>query len=116
MEGGCPFLSRNFISLFIFVLKYHAVKCIIGLNQAIYDSSTPVYFTLTFLPENLVHFTVRGRIAVRLLPLHQTTRVSRTDEDSYQKADHGGININKTPAKAFTPLAKRKWAQGQAGL
>ena len=24
--------------------------------------------------------------------------------------------INKTPAKAFTPPAKRKWAQGQAGL
>ena len=23
---------------------------------------------------------------------------------------------NKTPAKAFTPPAKRKWAQGQAGL
>ena len=24
--------------------------------------------------------------------------------------------INKTPAKAFTPPAKRKWAQNQAGL
>ena len=23
---------------------------------------------------------------------------------------------NKTPAKAFTPPAKRKWAQNQAGL
>ena len=26
------------------------------------------------------------------------------------------LNLNKTPAKAFTPPAKRKWAQGQAGL
>ena len=28
----------------------------------------------------------------------------------------GKLNLNKTPAKAFTPPAKRKWAQGQAGL
>ena len=36
-----------------------------------------------------------GHIAVRSLPLHQATRVSRTDEDSYQKDDHrGAINIS----------------------
>ena len=29
---------------------------------------------------------------------------------------YSAINRNKTPAKAFTPPAKRKWAQNQAGL
>ena len=35
-------LSRNFISLF--AMKYPEVKCILGLNQVIYDSSTPVFY------------------------------------------------------------------------
>ena len=38
----------------------------------------------------------------------------------FSDASHIGFggydNINKTPAKAFTLPAKRKWAQGQAGL
>ena len=34
-----------------------------------------------------------GHIAVRLLPLHQATRVSRTEEDSYQKDDHRGESM-----------------------
>ena len=49
------------------------------------------YFTLKFLPDNLVHFIVRGRIAVRL-PLHKAARVSRIGENSNQRArdDHWG--------------------------
>ena len=59
-------------------------------TQSSYIATTAVhrYFTLRFLPENLVHFTVRGRIAVRLLPLHQATRVSRIGEYSNQRDDH----------------------------
>ena len=51
-----------------------------------YDSSTPVFYLN--IPTREVHFTVRGRIAVRLLLLHQATRVSRIDENFYQKDDH----------------------------
>ena len=32
------------------------------------------------------------------------------------ETNHLCFKVNKTPAKAFTPPAKRKWAQGQAGL
>ena len=70
IEAGCLLYLHSF-KLFILVKTYPVIKCITG------------YIT--------GHGC--GHIAVRLLPLHQATRVSRTEEDSYQKDDHRGQSI-----------------------
>ena len=67
------------------------------------------YFDMDFFVKCTHEITV---INNELLPTIQNR------ERATRSADRNSLiyKTNKTPAKAFTPPAKRKWAQGQAGL